>query len=462
MLSLSGSVSLRKQGEFDGSNIFRDCKNIREDHGRKTQTCMKIVYRTVAYFIVACFGLCNIVEAQSQSLDVDSAFAAARTLAFNGKRKEGRELALRLIQQHPAYLDLKTFVGRTYAWDGAYAEARAQFAAVTTTDANTLDNYLAWADAERWADEPSKEMNVVEKGLARFSDNADLLYRKAKLLSNTGRMAEAKSFAQKALRKQPNHEAAYVLLQELRSQLLDNSISAGFSYDQYSKYYSSSKLAYVQASRATRLGSLIARVNYASRFGKAAFQPEVDLYPRLFRGFYAYLNAGFSGENLFPKHRYGAEVFASLPHSFEASVGARYLNFGPDSKVTIYTGSIGYYVGNYWLSFRPYITPDSGRSGTSASLTVRRYFRNPEQYFSVRTGAGISPELLNTQIAPNVTAKQFYNLRSHSISIGYQQPLSKRWTVNGSIGVSQQEPPFAAGEYVTNTSGSLSLRYRYK
>lgn len=423
---------------------------------------MKIFYRIAVYFITACCGLCNIVEAQSPSLDVDSAFAAARTFAFNGKRKEGRELALRLIQQHPTYLDLKTFVGRTFAWDEAYAEARAQFLAVTTADPKTLDNYIAWADAERWADEPLKELEVVEKGLVQFSDNADLLYRKAKLLSNMGRVADAKSFAQKALRKQPSHEAAYVLLQQLRSQLLDNSLSAGFSYDQYSKYYSSSKLAYVQASRTTPLGSVIARVNYAARFGKTAFQPEIDLYPRLFKGLYAYLNAGFSGESLFPKQRYGAEIFASLPHSFEASAGVRYLNFGPDSKVTIYTGSAGYYTGNYWLSFRPYITPDSGRSSTSASLTVRRYFRNPEQYFSVRIGAGISPELLNTQVGPNVTAKQFYNLRSHSISIGYQQPLSKRWTVNGSIGVNQQEPPFAIGEYVTNTSGSLSVKYRYK
>jgi YaiO family outer membrane protein len=93
---------------------------------------------------------------------------------------------------------------------------------------------------------------------------------------------------------------------------------------------------------------------------------------------------------------------------------------------------------------------------------VRRYFRHAENYFSIRLGAGISPELLNTQIAPNVTAKQFYSLRSQSINITYQQPLSKRWVVNGSFGLGQQEPLFAVGEYVTNINGSLSLKYQYK
>lgn len=415
-------------------------------------------------FVLACCSACFVMPAlaQSNGLDVDSAFAVARTLAFDGKHKEGRELALQLIQQHPSYLELKTFVGRTYAWDGDYAAARALFAQVAEADGKTLDNYIAWADAEHWADEPENETVVVDKGLTQFKDDPDLLYRKARVLSFSGKMADAKAFAQKALRKRPNYGAAYVLLQELRSQLLDNSVSAGFSYERFSKYYDPSHFAYIQASRTTPLGSVIARVNYAARFGKTAFQPEVDLYPKIARGVYAYLNAGFSGESLFPKQRYGAEIFASLPHSFEASAGARYLNFGPQSKVTIYTGSVGYYTGNYWLSLRPYITPDSGRSSTSLSFTVRRYFRNPENYFSVRIGAGISPELLNSQTAAGIYSKEFYGLRSQSLSLSYQQPLSRRWVVNGSLGMSRQEPLFAVGEYYTNIGAALSLKYRYK
>lgn len=422
---------------------------------------MRKIFHSMLCLLFVCCNLC--VAAQSAALgNTDSAFVMARNLAFEGKRKEGRELALRVLQIHPSYLEVKTFIGRTYAWDGDYNEARAVFAEVMKTDQKLLDNYLAWSDAEHWADEPEKEMIVVDKGLTQFGDNPDLLYRKAKLLSLSGNMAAAKTFAQKALRKRPNYGAAYVLLQELRSQLLDNSVSAGYSYERFSKYYDPSYFSYIQASRTTALGSITARLNQATRFGKTAFQPEVDLYPRIRRGAYAYLNAGFSSGSLFPEQRYGAEIFASLPHSFEASAGGRYLNFGPQSHVVIYTGSIGCYAGNYWLSLRPYITPDSGRNSASLSFTVRRYFRNPENYFSLRIGAGISPELLNTQTMPGSYTKQFYGLHSQSVSMAYQHPLFKRWTVNGSIAAGRQEPLFAIGEYFSTINAAFSLKYRYK
>ena len=415
--------------------------------------------KTLCATVFLLFVLAAKSLAQTDTLsDPDKAFALAKELAFSGKRQEGRELALRILSRYPLYTDIRTFVGRTWAWDGNYEEARKAFARVAATDAKTLDNYIAWIDMERWADDPAKALAVAEKGLTYFNDDPDLLYRKAKLLSLTGRLAEAKVLTQQLLHRFPRHKDASVLLQELRSQLLENALSMGFSYENYSRYYSPARYAFVQGSRVMSRGSVVARLNYADRFGKNAVQPEVDLYPKIYRGIYAYLNAGFSNGSLFPKQRYGAEIFASLPHSFEASAGMRYLYFGADSKVTMYTGSVGFYTGNYWLSLRPYFTPDSGRTSVSASLTARRYFKNPEHYFSLRIGAGFSPELISLQSA----AKEFYNLQSQSVSIGYQQPLSKRWTVNGNLSLGRQETLFALGDYSNNLNTSLTVKYRYK
>lgn len=403
------------------------------------------------------------VAAQTDTLaNPDAAFLTARDLAFAGKRPEGRQLALRILDRYPGYLDIKTFIGRTYAWEGDYLMARKTFAQVAAANPKTLDNYLAWIDAERWADDGLKAMDVADEGLQFFKDDAELLYRKAKLLSLSGKMAEAKMLAQKILRKQPKHRDAYVLLQELRSQLLDNDLSAGFSYEEFSKYFSPARFAFVQGSRATYLGSVVARLNYANRFGMQAIQPEIDLYPKIGRNFYAYLNAGFSNGLLFARQRYGAEIFASLPHSLEASAGLRFLSFSPQSKVTIYTGSLGYYTGNFWLSLRPYLTPDSARTSMSAALTVRRYFKNPEHYFSVRVGAGFSPELLNTQTASGSNSKAFYSLKSQSVNLGYQYPVSKKWTVNGNITLGRQQSLFAPSEYSNNIGTSFTVKYRYR
>ncbi|MDQ3279169.1 MAG: YaiO family outer membrane beta-barrel protein, partial [Bacteroidota bacterium] len=218
----------------------------------------------------------------------------------------------------------------------------------------------------------------------------------------------------------------------------------------------------VQASRATPLGAVVGKVNYANRAGKQTFQPELELYPKLHRNFYGYLNAAFSDGSLFSKHRYGAEIFASLPASLEASAGIRHLSFNPESKVTIYTGSVGYYTGNYWLSLRPYITPDSASTSVSASATVRRYLSHPEHYFSVRIGAGFSPELLTTQTTSGSGTKDFYSLKSQTVNIGYQFPFSKKWVVNGNITVGRQETIFAPGEYTANTAATLIVKYRYR
>lgn len=68
-------------------------------------------------------------------------------------------------------------------------------------------------------------------------------------------------------------------------------------------------------------GTYIARVNTARRFETGGAQGEVDLYPRLGRTCYAYLNAGYGDAPVFPEWRFGAELFANLPRAWEASLG---------------------------------------------------------------------------------------------------------------------------------------------
>ncbi|MCW3073331.1 MAG: hypothetical protein JWP69_400 [Flaviaesturariibacter sp.] len=405
----------------------------------------------------------QVAKAQQEPItDPDAAFKTARELTFSGKRQEGRNLALRILAKYPSYSEIKTFVGRTYAWEGSYDSARLYFREVSTTEPKLLDNYIAWIDTERWAEQPAQALELTDQALLYFRDDIELLYRKAKLYALTGRVADAKMLTHKVLRVDSKHGPTYILLQELRSQLLYNGVAAGITLDGFSKYYDAMYSSFIQGSKITRAGSILARVNYASRFGKTAFQPEIDLYPKIFKSIYAYLNYGFSNGELFPKQRIGAEIFTSLPNSFEASLGLRHLYFGKGSKVTVYTGSIGYYVGNYWLSLRPNITPDSGSTSVSASLTARKYFARAERYVSLRVSAGFSPELQNFQSASGIVSKGFYSLKSQSLGLNYQHPFNKQWMISGSADLLHQEVTFNVGEYIYNYGLSASLKYRFK
>jgi YaiO family outer membrane protein len=129
-------------------------------------------------------------------------------------------------------------------------------------------------------------------------------------------------------------------------------------------------------------GTLIGRVNVADRFDTYGAQYELDAYPTLGKGRYAYLNVGFSDATIFPEKRYGAEFFTTLPSAYEASLGLRNMRF-PNEQVTLFTGSLGRYTGNWWLSLRPYGRRKADDSfSMTGSLTARRYYAGADTYIA--------------------------------------------------------------------------------
>ena len=145
-----------------------------------------------------------------------------------------------------------------------------------------------------------------------------------------------------------------------------------------------------ELSRKSAPVTLVGRTTYASRFGETGVQVEADAYPRISERFYAYLNAGYSPSDIFPELRYGAELYGAFGRGGEASLGARRLEFDADA-VTIYTGSLGAYVRNYYLSLRPYVTPRDEGTASSATLLVRRYFADEDSHVTFSAGAGTAP-----------------------------------------------------------------------
>lgn len=190
-------------------------------------------------------------------------------------------------------------------------------------------------------------------------------------------------------------------------------------------------LASLSVARRGGPGTLIVRGSRAWRFGRSDNQLEADAYPRLGDGVYAYLNAGVGDLGLFPDWRVGAELFASPFSATELSAGFRRLEFG-SRGVTIYTGSLGYYSGNYYAVVRPFITPRDDGTSTSASLMVRRYFRDADEYLSARVGVGATP-------ADEFTTAELDRLDSFRFSLDGQRPLGDRTHVRLSGGVEREE-----------------------
>jgi YaiO family outer membrane protein len=208
-------------------------------------------------------------------------------------------------------------------------------------------------------------------------------------------------------------------------------VAADVSYVDFSGNTDPWRLASASLARRTAAGSLIARVNYANRFATDGVQVEVDAYPRVSKDVYLYLNAGYSGATIFPEWRTGGEAFASLPGAWEASLGFRQLRFG-GAPVTLFTGAVGKYLGNYWLSLRPYLRSKSGGLSASAGLTARRYFEDGDHWVGTAVSFGSSP---TDRVTPDAVGRT----QAFSVSLNGSTGLATRLLATWSLAYDAEE-----------------------
>lgn len=178
------------------------------------------------------------------------------------------------------------------------------------------------------------------------------------------------------------------------------SVAGEFSHVSFSGDTDPWHLASVALWRRSSAGTFIARVNYANRFASDGLQLEADAYPRVSEKVYLYFNAGYSGATVFPAWRSGAEVFSALPGAWEASAGVRQLRFN-GVPVTMLTGAVGKYVGNYWFSVRPYVRSHDGTTAATTTFQGRRYFEDGDHWIGTSVTYGGSP---TERITPDAVA----------------------------------------------------------
>lgn len=224
-----------------------------------------------------------------------------------------------------------------------------------------------------------------------------------------------------------------------------------YEYEDFDTNLDPWQLGYLELSKKFGFGSVIARVNRADRFGKTGDQYEIDSYPRLWKGSYAYLNFGKSSASIFPETRYGLQVYQNLKHGWEVSLGARRLEF-TSSDVTIYTGSLGKYKGNYYYTFTPYVTPGDDGTSASGSLMMRKYFATGDEYFELRGSYGKVPE---TDILLQATT----SLENWSVFADLQKPIARNLLFRTQAGYRNQQPRIGATQRSYVLGAGLKWRF---
>jgi YaiO family outer membrane protein len=369
--------------------------------------------------------------------DPDEAFAQARELAFNKQRSAAQDTLRLILTKYPTYLDVRSFLASTYAWDGNYKLARKQFKIILKKDNTRKKDWIAAINNEFWAENPYKALDLTEDALGVFNNDSEILLLKALAEEKTKNTKEALATINGVLKNEPNNTNAIKYRDKLKLLLSYNTIGIRSSVNIYNKNERDLMEFYtLNYSRDTRFGSIITKVNIDRRFGDTGIQYELDMYPSLGKGLYAYVSGGFSNTSLFPNWRYGAELYKNLPKSFEASLGFRGLKYS--GTTMIYTGSVGWYTGNAYWSFRTYVTPGGAGTSKSGTLSYRKYRADANNYFSVGVGLGFSPEFDPYPI--NETNVPTFDLKSQKIDFGYFfSTENKKHFVGTRLGVSREE-----------------------
>lgn len=402
-------------------------------------------------------------KAQSwKDIDPDEIFSLAKTEVFEGNRAEGQAKLKYILEKNPGYDDVKILLARSYSWDGLYDQARGALQDVLKKNADHRDALDALIDVELWSVHYHDALGLLERGLISYPNDEDFLYKQASALASLNRSEEAVAVLNTLLQINPAHEKGTALYDDIDLRGRKHTAAITYGTDFFNRIFDPAHYVSTQLSRTDKWGSSHVKFNYAQRFGISGSQFELDLYPKIVHGIYGWVNYGYSGSALFPESRLGAEMFFKLPKGLETSAGMRYMDFNAGTTALIYTGSIAWYVRNYWLSTRLYIMPN-GEAGTSAAGTVslRKYFSNAENYIGLNAGLGFSPDMARIQNSTGFTENEIHLLKSQRIGLVWQKAFWISWSINLSIEACRQELLFDQDEQVMITSSFVTVRKRF-
>ncbi|MCM4167209.1 Lipopolysaccharide assembly protein B [Arenibacter antarcticus] len=393
------------------------------------------------------------LSAQTE-LSTDELYTHARTAAFEEDNYEKAIVLLKkALVKSPNYLEVSVFLGRLYTYTDSLPKARIVFEEVLQKETGHEEASLAYANLEYWNSDSEKSLSIVNLGLDQHPNSEKLGLLKAKILKDLKRFEESRTVIDQLLKNNHEFSEARSLLGSVNSSAAKNSIGLSYDFIYFDKRFDDPwHIASIDYSRQTKLGSVIARFNYANRFTTNGAQFEIDAYPRISKLFYAYVSGGISeNKGIFPRYRAGFSLYANLPASFEADAGFRFLAFS--GNTWIYTVGVGKYYKSYWFNLRTYLTPSTNSISHSYSLTTRYYFGGADDYLSFKIGTGISPDDNVNTVA--FDPENIYKLKSINMAIGYRKLL---WDTN----VFSIKASLENQEYAPETKGnqlSLSIGY---
>ena len=377
----------------------------------------------------------------------------ARSAAIAGRRTEAVSMLETHLADYPRDADARLLLGVVLSWDGKYDEARKELRQVLDQSPTYNDARVALANVAWWTGSYEELRQLAETARTQRPQDTEWFMQEARALDGLGRHREARAVVLALLARQPGHVQARALRTRLDARLRPWSLTVGYGGDRFSDDREPWGEYQASLNRQTPVGSVIGRVSRAQRFGLSDQMVELEFYPSIRPGTYGFASFGMSQDDtLYPNYRVAADIYQSIGHGMEASVGMRRLGFS--STTDIYVGTLTKYVGNWMLTGKAFAIPDfeGPEDSISYHAVVRRYVKGDGESF---LGAGYSRGYSREEVG-DVAELALLNadtFRANAeIRVG-------RFVVSGNASTSRQERANRANLWQHSFGASLSVDF---
>lgn len=382
----------------------------------------------------------------------DAGHEDVQRLALDGHRAEALALAEAILAARPNDVDTRLYYGTILSWEGRYPEARAQLEQVLETSPGYADARFALINVEIWDGNWDRVIQLASAGQEIDPETNSYLLSQAKALRNLDRPQDAVDVLNKLVDREPNNREARALRETIRDDLRKWQASS----NQYYIFFSDSRKHWEEtrykATRYTSAGSLSFGATRTNGFGYRDNLYTAEFYPRIRPGTYGYLAMSYSQRAvLYPRTRYAAEIFQTLPKGMEGSFGVRQFQFAQPFR--LYTASLTKYFAGYWMvTARTYLSAADAGISQSLQMLVRRYYDGPNKYIGFRYGIGASPYAVRS-------INDIQLLKSHTFGGDFVWRFDGGWGMFFSGGISLQNRYQQRNLY--QYSLNLGLNYRF-
>ena len=335
----------------------------------------------------------SLQQLESAPNNYDFNFILSRAYAYSGHLDKALEIMDKMLDLHPENTDFILFHSRIHAWKDEFVEAETGFKKALALDPNNTEALIGLAEVNSWSKDYENAVSTYHKILQYDSENPDIHFRMGRVYQWEGNYSKARKYFRRACELAPENIEYRRALKSAHPDFTNNHElryqyqNQGFS-DKRGHYIDHHLVFSIRVS--PDIGFLHLKYNQTQRYGEQDSQFGIELYPHLWQKAYGYIDLNISPKAVYyPRTSYIFEVYQGLLHSAELSIGYRRMNF-ENEAVSVYLGSIGYYVGNYYPFLRWFYTPEDEGNNFSWFVNVRRYFTK-DNYLALGYGQGSRP-----------------------------------------------------------------------